>query len=125
MADTDIGGGGAAAVGPNTIVGASASSLIDVNDSLTASTAKTVRRARATRSDVWKEMEEVKKVIEGKEVRIGAIFNYCKYHLSAPSTGGIGHLRRHIRACKRKALVASSSSQSHLHFDGDGDVRRF
>jgi hypothetical protein len=34
-------------------------------------------------------------------------------------------LRRHIRACKRKALPASSSSQSHLHFDGDGNVRHF
>lgn len=124
MADGDSVGGGAA-VGPDTAIGASASSPVDVDDSPTASTAKTARRARATRSDVWKEMEEVKKVVGGKEVRVGAVCNYCKSRLSAPSTGGTGHLRRHIRACKRKALAASSSSQSHLHFDGDGNVRRF
>jgi hypothetical protein len=103
MVDTDVGGGGSAAVGPDTTIGAWASSPVDVDDSLTASTAKTVRRAKATRSDVWKEMEEVKKVIGGKEVRVGAICNYCKHCLSSPSTGGTGHLRRHIRACKRKA----------------------
>jgi hypothetical protein len=125
MVDTDVGGGGAAVVGPDTTVEASASSPVDVDNSSTASTTKTARRARATHSDVWKEMEEVKKVVGGKEVRVGAICNYCKPCLSAPSTGGTGHLRRHIRACKRKALAASSSSQSHLHFDGDGNVRRF
>jgi hypothetical protein len=66
MVDTDIGGGGGAPVGPDTTIGASASSSFDVDDSPTASTAKTPRRARATRSNVWKEMEEVKKVIGGK-----------------------------------------------------------
>jgi hypothetical protein len=39
----------------------------------------------------------VKMVIVGKEVRCGAICNYCKICLSAPSTGGTGHLLRHIR----------------------------
>jgi hypothetical protein len=61
----------------------------------------------------------------GKEVRCGAICNYCKSHLSAPSTGGTSHLRRHIRSCKRKAIVVTSSSQSHLHFDSDGNVQYF
>jgi hypothetical protein len=125
MADTAVGGGAAAAVGPNTTVGAFASSPIDVDDSPTASIAMTVRRARATRSNVWKEMEEMKKVVGGKKVRVGAIYNYCKSRLSAHSTGGTGHLRRHITAYKRKALAASSSSQSHFHFDGDGNVRCF
>jgi hypothetical protein len=103
MVDTDVGGGGAAVVGPDTTIEASASSPVDVDNSSTASIAKMARRERATHSDVWKEMEEVKKVIGGKEVRVGAICNYCKHCLSAPSTGGTGHLRRHIRACKRKA----------------------
>jgi hypothetical protein len=101
MVDTDVGGGGVAAVGPDTTVWALASSPVDVDDS------PMVRRVRATCSDVWKEMEEVKKVVGGKEVRVGAICNYCKSRLSAPSTGGTGHLRRHIKACKRKALAAS------------------
>jgi hypothetical protein len=90
------------------------------------STAKTVRtRAWANRSDVWQDMEEVKKVVAGKEVRCGAICNYCKTRLYAPSTGGIGHLHRHIKSCKRKSIVATSSSQSHLHFDSDGNLQRF
>jgi hypothetical protein len=31
----------------------------------------------------------------------------------------------HIKACKKKTLVASSSSQSHLNFGSDGYVQRF
>jgi hypothetical protein len=105
--------------------GASASSPVDVNVRATASTAKTMRnRARASCSDVWQDMDEVKKVIDGKEVRVGTICKCCKSRLSASSNGGTGHLRQHIKACKRKAL-ASSSSQSHLHFYSNGHVQRF
>jgi hypothetical protein len=63
-------------------------------------------------------MDEVKKVVSGKEVRVGTICKVCKSRLSASSNGGTSHLRRHIKSCKRKSL-ASSSSQSHLHFDSD------
>jgi hypothetical protein len=69
-------------------------------------------------------MDEVKKVIGGKEVRVGAIYKVCKSHLSASSNGGTGHLWHHIKACKRKS-PASSSSQSHLHFGSDGHVQHF
>jgi hypothetical protein len=48
---------------------------------------------RTTHSDVWKNMEEVKKIVEGKEVRVAATCNYYKSRLSAHSTGGTGHLR--------------------------------
>jgi hypothetical protein len=96
-----------AVVGPDTTIVASASSPVDVDGSLMASIAMMVRRTRATHSDVWKEMEEVKKVVGGKEVRVGAICNYCKSRLSAASTGGTGHLHWHIRTCKRKAIAAS------------------
>jgi hypothetical protein len=59
--------------------GASASSLVDVDVSPTASTAKMMRnQARASRSDVWQDMDEVKKVIGGNEVRVGAICKCCK-----------------------------------------------
>jgi hypothetical protein len=108
------------------LLGASGSSSIDVDTSLTTSTVKNGRiRARASRSDVWQDMEEVKKVITGKEVRCGFICNYCKNRMSAPSTGGTGHLRHHIRSCKRKSIAATLSSQSHLHFDSDGNVQHF
>jgi hypothetical protein len=108
------------------LLGDSASSLVDIDTSPTMSTVKTWRiRAQASCSDMWQDMEEVKKVIAGKEVRCGAICNYCKTRLSAPSTSGTGHLRCHIRSCKRKSIAATSSSQSHLHFDYDGNVQHF
>jgi hypothetical protein len=92
----DPGPGDAAA--DATLLGASASSPVDVDMSPMMSTAKIGRtRAQASRSDVWWDMDEVKMVIVGKEVRCGAICNYCKICLSAPSTGGTGHLLHHIR----------------------------
>ncbi|KAK3147079.1 hypothetical protein QOZ80_3BG0277790 [Eleusine coracana subsp. coracana] len=119
--DDDITGGGGAEV-----LGASASTPVDVDDgSPTASTAKKARHARATTSDVWNDMEEVKELQDGKLVRVGAICNFCKTRLSASSNGGTGHLHRHILSCKKKAVAGSSSSQSHLHFDSAGNVQRF
>jgi hypothetical protein len=44
---------GGAVNGPDTAIGASASTPVDVDDSLTASTAKMVRRARVNWSNVW------------------------------------------------------------------------
>jgi hypothetical protein len=82
-------------------------------------------RSRASRSDVWQDMKEVKKVVSHKEARCNAICNYCKSCLSAPSTRGIGHLHCHIGACKRKALVVTACSQSHMHFNSDGNVQCF
>jgi hypothetical protein len=57
---------GGAATRPDTATGASTSSPVDVDKSLTASTAKMGRRVRATRSDMWQDMEQVNKVVEGK-----------------------------------------------------------
>jgi hypothetical protein len=88
VADLDL--GDAAADTP--LLGASASSPVDVDTSLTTTTAKTGRtRAWASRFNMWQDMEEVKKVVTGKEIRCGAICNYCKTCLSAPSTGSTGH----------------------------------
>jgi hypothetical protein len=88
---------------------ASASTPVDVDDSPTASTAKTLRRVRATRFNVWQDMKQINNCVGGKEVRVAAICNYCKSCLSAPSTGGTGHLRRHVKACKKKTLATSLS----------------
>jgi hypothetical protein len=106
--------GGSASAG-NAAAGASTSSPVDVDVSPTVNMTKAMKRAKASRSDVWKDMDEVKKVISGKEVRVDTIRKVCKFHLSASSNGGTGHLHHHIKACKRKSL-ASSSSQSHLHY---------
>jgi hypothetical protein len=40
-----------------------------------ASPTKTLRRARASRSDVWQDMEQVNNHVGGKEVRVAAICN--------------------------------------------------
>jgi hypothetical protein len=105
-------------------VRASISSPVDVNASPT-TTAKTGMRSRASRSDVWQDMKEVKKVVSGKEVRCGVICNYCKSCLSSPSTCGTDHSRCCIGSCKKKAFVVTTCSQSHMHFDSNGNVQRF
>jgi hypothetical protein len=62
--------------------GALTSSPVDVDASPTASTAKTMRnRARANCSDIWQDMDEVKKVLDRKEVRVGTICKCCKSQL--------------------------------------------
>jgi hypothetical protein len=105
--------------------GASASSSVDVDARPKESTAKTMRnQARNSCSNVWQDMDEVKKVADRKEVRVGAICKCYKPRLSASSNGGTGHLHQHIKACKRKVL-AISSPQSHLHFSSDGHIQRF
>jgi hypothetical protein len=109
MADPAVNSDGGSAGAGDGAVRALASSLVDVDMSPTMSTAKMMRRARASRSDVWKDMDEVKKVVDGKEVRVGAICKVCKSRLSASSNGGTGHLRRHIKSCKRKSLASSLS----------------
>jgi hypothetical protein len=118
-------GGAATGLDIATAVGALASTPIDVNDSPIASTAKTLRRVRASRSDVWQDMEQVNNRVGGKEVRVAAICSYYKSRLFAPSTGGTGHFYRHIKTCKKKTLAASSSSQSPLHFGSNDNVQRF
>jgi hypothetical protein len=70
-------------------------------------------------------MEQVNNHLRGKEVGVATICNCCKSHLSTPSTGGTGYLRRHIKSCTKKTLAASSSSQSHLNFGSDGNVQQF
>jgi hypothetical protein len=121
MVDPVVSSDGNSAGAGDGAVGASASSPVDVDASPKVSTAKTIGMSRASRFDVWQDMHEVKKVIGGKEIRVGTICTVCKSRLSASSNGGTGHLRRHFKSCKRKSL-ASSSSQSHLHFGSDGHV---
>jgi hypothetical protein len=121
MVDPVVSSDGDSAGAGDGAVGASASSPVDVDASPIVSTAKMIGMSRASRSDVWQDMDEVKKVIGGKAIRVGTICTVCKSRLSASSNGGTGHLRRHFKSCKRKSL-ASSSSQSHLHFGSDGHV---
>jgi hypothetical protein len=44
-------------------------------------------------SDVWDDFNEIFKELDGKQVRYAATCHFCKSQLTAPSSGGTGHLR--------------------------------
>jgi hypothetical protein len=54
-------------------------------------------------SDVWDDFNEIFKELDGKQVRYAATCHFCKSQLTAPSSGGTGHLRRHRKACAAKS----------------------
>jgi hypothetical protein len=60
------------------------------------------RKKRMLMSDVWDDFDEIFKELDGKQVRYAATYHLCKSQLTAPSSGGTGHLRRHRKACAAK-----------------------
>jgi hypothetical protein len=92
----------------------------------TASTASTDtichKRGRKSTSDVWNDFEQLFKDINGKKVRYAAKCLYCKSQLTASSTAGNGHLKRHRSTCASKAQRAAKT-QSLIQFNADGSVR--
>jgi hypothetical protein len=92
----------------------------------TASTASTettsYKRGRKSTSDVWNDFEQLFKDINGKKVRYAAKCLYCKSQLTASSTAGTGHLKRHRITCASKAQRAAKT-QSLIQFNADGSVR--
>jgi hypothetical protein len=92
----------------------------------TASTASTettsYKRGRKSTSDVWNDFEQLFKDINGKKVRYAAKCLYCKSQLTASSTAGTGHLKRHHITCASKAQCAAKT-QSLIQFNVDGSVR--
>jgi len=67
-----------------------------------ASASGTRTRRRGPSSKVWLDFEEVTEIQGGKEVRVSAICHHCKNTLSAKSSSGTGHLRRHLDLCPAK-----------------------
>lgn len=92
----------------------------------TASTASTettsYKCGRKSTSDVWNDFEQLFKDINGKKVRYAAKCLYCKSQLTASSTAGTGHLKRHHITCASKAQRAAKT-QSLIQFNADGSVR--
>jgi hypothetical protein len=82
-------------------------------------------RTRASKSEVWKDLRPLFKILNGKQVMYAAVCKICNVELSAKSTGGTGLLLRHVAACTRKAEAAGSLSQTHLHYTADGHVHHF
>ena len=59
-------------------------------------------RAGKKRSKAWNDFEEVKDLVNGKRVRVSAICIHCKATFSTKSSGGPGHLLRHVDTCAAK-----------------------
>jgi hypothetical protein len=91
----------------------------------TASTASTEtichKHGRKSTSDVWNDFEQLFKDINGKKVRYATKCLYCKSQLTASSTTGTGHLKRHRSTCASKAQRAAKT-QSLIQFNADGSV---
>jgi hypothetical protein len=74
---------------------------------------------------VWQYLDALSKDIEGKSIRYGARYKFCKKEMSGKSTSGTGHLVRHVKSCLRKRQAATSSNQTSLNFAPDGHVAHF
>jgi hypothetical protein len=59
-------------------------------------------RAGKKRSKAWNDFTEVKDLVNGQMVRVSAICIHCKATFSAKSSGGTGHLLRHVDTCAAK-----------------------
>ncbi|WVZ57179.1 hypothetical protein U9M48_007598 [Paspalum notatum var. saurae] len=86
----------------------------------TASTTISTGRKRKCTSDVWDDMDKIFAIKNGVEVRIGARCHFCKKEVTAWSTGGTGHLSRHVAKCKRQH--GRTGHQSMLRYNPDGSV---
>jgi hypothetical protein len=61
------------------------------------------------------------KDINGKKVRYVAKCLYCNFQLTASSTAGTGHLKRHRITCASKTQRVGKT-QSLIQFNADGFV---
>ncbi|CAO2176026.1 unnamed protein product [Urochloa humidicola] len=92
----------------------------DPDGSPSVSTAATRRPGK--RSKAWDEFNEVFEIRKGKKVRVSATCKHCGKGYSGLSTGGTGHLLRHIPKCPVLLAHNRKSSQSQLNFSSDGDM---
>jgi hypothetical protein len=52
-----------------------------------------------SKTRVWKDWKPLFKITNDKQVRYAAICKICNVELFAKSSGGTGHLLRHVAAC--------------------------
>ncbi|KAL6634514.1 hypothetical protein ACP70R_027185 [Stipagrostis hirtigluma subsp. patula] len=60
------------------------------------------KRPWPSTSKMWLDMEKLYKDINGKKVRYGARCLHCGKEYSGYSSGGTGHLARHILSCEKR-----------------------
>ncbi|XP_066323573.1 zinc finger BED domain-containing protein RICESLEEPER 2-like [Miscanthus floridulus] len=73
------------------------------------------------KSLVWADFEEIYEVINGSRIYTKAICKMCKTTLSARSSAGTGHLKRHQKSCRIKT-DQRARVQSRLSYNPDGSV---
>ncbi|RLN34361.1 uncharacterized protein C2845_PM03G34450 [Panicum miliaceum] len=82
------------------------------------------KRSRPSTSPVWDDYEKLFKDVNGKKVRYGARCLLCSKEYFALSSGGTGHLSRHILVCIKKR-EKSRMSQPQISFNPDGSMRNW
>ena len=83
-------------------------------------------RAGKKRSKAWNDFTEVKDLVNGKRVRVSAICIHCKAKFFAKSSGGTGHLLRHVDTCAaKKEKERSGRIQFMLKYNPYGSLMRW
>jgi hypothetical protein len=80
-------------------------------------------RKRSNTSKVWADFEPMYTIKDGRRVRYGGKYHWCKVTLSVMSSSGTRHLLRHQRDCKVKK--AKMGKQSMIRFNPGGSVCNF
>ncbi|CAN6210138.1 unnamed protein product [Urochloa humidicola] len=81
-------------------------------------------RLRPSRSPVWDDYEKLFKEVDGKRIMYGVRCLHCSKEYSALSSGGTGHLTRHIKSCIKRR-EKTRMSQSQISFNSDGTMRNW
>jgi hypothetical protein len=79
------------------------------------------KRKCPSTSPIWDDFQKLIKVVDGREVRYGAHCLHCSKEYSALSTGGTGHLSRHLKTCVKKR-EKSRMTQTQISFNPDGSM---
>ncbi|XP_066361541.1 zinc finger BED domain-containing protein RICESLEEPER 2-like [Miscanthus floridulus] len=115
----DLGDGSAASIDVDADGGEGATATANSNGSAP-SVAGTGNNSKR-KSPMWADFEEIYEVINGSRICTKAICKMCKSTLSARSTAGTGHLKRHQKSCRIKTNQRARV-QSRLSYNPDGSV---
>jgi hypothetical protein len=73
------------------------------------------------KSPVWADFEEIYETVNGVKICTKATCKMCKTTLSARSSVGTGHLKRHQKSCRQKT-DQRARVQSKIAYNPDGSV---
>ncbi|XP_066384513.1 zinc finger BED domain-containing protein RICESLEEPER 2-like [Miscanthus floridulus] len=76
------------------------------------------------KSPVWDDFEEIFETMNGVQICTKAKCKMCKSTLSARSSAGTGHLKRHQNSCRQKT-DQRDRVQSRLSYNPDGSVHNW